>query len=231
MKYFNMLNEFCSKLNIKFDIDMYEKILIYTRELINYNKKINLTSINTEEKIIKRHFLDSLSIFNYNIKLNSNMCDIGSGGGFPGIPIKIVRNDIKIDLIESINKKCKFLEHIVNILDIKGINIINNRAEYVSRETYYREKYDYVISRAVSKLNILFEISFALVKINGKFISFKGSNYKEELRKSDDIIIKMGGILYKIIYIEEFNSNLVIINKIDQTSHDYPRKYNIIIKK
>lgn len=231
MKYFNLIKPFCYKMNIDFSIEMYEKILIYIKELINYNKKVNLTSILDEETIIKRHFLDSLSIFNYNIDLNSNMCDIGSGAGFPGIPIKIVRNDLKIDLIESVHKKSKFLEHILNKLDIKDVNVINNRSEYVSRETNFREKYDYVISRAMARLNKLLELSFSLVKVNGKYIAFKGEKYKYELDEAYDAIYKMNGKLNKVIHIREFNSNLVILDKLDKTPDIYPRKYNLIIKK
>lgn len=231
MKYFDILKKFCDNINLDFTIEMYEKFILYMKELIEYNKKVNLTSITDENLIIQRHFLDSLSIFAYDIKLHSTMCDVGSGAGFPGIPIKIIRNDIKIDLLESITKKSKFLEYILQKLDIKDINVINNRSEYVSRETYYREKYDYVISRAMARLNRLLEISFPLVKLNGKYIAFKGENYKEELEEGYNTIYKIGGNLEKIIHINEFNSNLIIINKVNETSNIYPRKYSLILKK
>ncbi len=231
MKYFCLMKNFCDKLNIKFDGNIYEKFMIYMKELIEYNKKINLTSITNEDLIINRHFLDSISIFNYKIEENATICDIGSGAGFPGIPMKIIRDDLKIDLVESTNKKVEFLKYIVDILNIKNINIINKRVENVSHETFYREKYDYVVSRAMARLDKLLEMSFSLVKINGKYIALKGKKSDEELEKAYNTINKMGGVLDTKIYLKEFDSNLVIIDKIYKTPEIYPRKYNLILKK
>lgn len=231
MKYFCLMKNFCDKLNIKFDENIYEKFMIYMNELIKYNKKINLTSIINENLIINRHFLDSISIFNYEIVENATICDVGSGAGFPGIPMKIIRDDLKFDLIESTNKKCEFLKYIIDILNLKNVNILNKRVENVSHETFYREKYDYVVSRAMARLNKLLEMSFALVKINGKYIALKGKKSDEELEESHNIINKMGGILNTKIYLKEFDSNLVIIEKIYKTLEMYPRKYNLILKK
>lgn len=231
MKYFCLMKNFCDKLNIKFDEHIYEKFMIYMKELIEYNKKINLTSITNENLIINRHFLDSISIFNYKIEKNVTICDVGSGAGFPGIPMKIIRDDLKIDLIESTNKKVEFLKYIVNILNIKNINIINKRVENVSHETFYREKYDYVVSRAMARLDKLLEMSFSLVKINGKYIALKGKKSDEELEQAYNTINKMGGVLDTKIYLKEFDSNLVIIDKIYKTPEIYPRKYNLILKK
>ena len=212
MKYFLKMNEFCSRLGINFSEDMYEKFILYMKELIKWNENINLTSILNEEDIINRHFIDSISIFNYFIEQNSYVCDVGSGAGFPGIPMKIVRDDLKINLIESTGKKAKFLTRIIEILNLKNINVTNNRAEYVSRET--SNKYDYIVSRAVARLDKLLKISFSLLKSNGKFIAMKGIKADEELREAEKKIASLGGTLKDKIYLKELNSNLIIIERL-----------------
>lgn len=231
MKYFDIMNEFCNNMNIEFNQNMYKKFILFMEELIKYNNKFNLTSIVNEDEIIKRHFLDSISLLNYNIDTNSKVCDVGTGAGFPGIPLKILRSDLKVDLLESTTKKTMFLQHIIKELKLYNVNIINDRVENVSHETLYREKYDYVISRAMARLNKLIELSFALVNINGKYIALKGNKFNEELLEANISINKMGGEIEKIIPINEFNSNIIIIKKIHTTDIAYPRKYNLILKK
>ena len=231
MKYYELISNFCNNLNLKFNEDIYRKIITYTNELISYNNKFNLTAITDEETIIKRHFLDSFCFYYNNIENNSNVCDVGTGAGFPGMAIKILRDDINIDLIEVSTKKVEFLKHITSTLDLKNINIIRERVENVSHETFYREKYDYVTSRAVSKLDKLLELSFALVKLNGKFIGFKGINFYNELIDSIKVINLMGGEFKESIYLKEFTSSLIVIKKIKHTPSIYPREYKKILKK
>lgn len=231
MKYFDLINKFCENLELNFNKTMYEKIITYTKELIEYNKKVNLTAIVDEEAIITRHFLDSISFFNCKVDLNSKICDVGTGAGFPGIPIKIIRDDINIDLIEVSSKKVEFLKHIIQILDLKNINVIQERVENVSHETFFREKYDYVTSRAVSRLDKLLELCFALVKVNGHFIGLKGINFYDEIIEAIKVINIMGGEFEKAIYLKEFNSSIVAIKKIKETPTIYPREYKKILKK
>ena len=204
MKYFDIMKTFCSKLDINFSNQMYEKFNIYMEMLIEYNKNINLTAIRNRDEIVSRHFLDSLSIFNYKIKYNSKLCDVGSGAGFPGIPIKIIRSDIKV---------------------------INIRVEELAHNKIYREKYDYVVSRAMARLNELLELSFPLVKVNGKYIAFKGLKSMVELDEAINAIRILGGEFENIINIPEFNSNLIVINKVFKTPEFYPREYRLIAKK
>lgn len=229
MKYFNEMNLFCEKLGINFNIDMYNKFIIYMENLIEYNKNVNLTSILEEEKIINRHFLDSLTIFNYKLDKYSSLCDVGTGAGFPGIPIKILRDDLEITLIESTNKKVVFLKTIIDKLNLKNIKIICSRVEDVSRETLYREKFNYVTSRAMARLNMLLELSFPLLKVGGKYIALKGIKAVEELRESSKIIDLLGGKMEKKIELKEFNSNLIVINKIKSTPKEFPRQYSKIL--
>ncbi len=224
------MKEFCQKIDIEFDEHIYKKFEIYMDELIKYNKNINLTSITDEEQIINRHFLDSISIFKYKIKDFSYICDVGSGGGFPGIPMKIIRNDIKIDLIESNNKKVRFLKHMILKLELDNINVICERIENVSREKNFLEKYDYVTSRAMARLCKLIEMTMSILKIGGKHIYFKGVKYLEELDESQNAIGILGGKLNSILSVDEV-SKLIIIDKIKKTPNMYPRNYNIIIKK
>lgn len=231
MKYFDIMETFCSKLNIKFSNYMYEKFNIYMEMLVEYNKNINLTAIKNKDEIVSRHFLDSISILNYKINYNSKLCDVGSGAGFPGIPIKIIRDDINIDLIESVSKKTKFLNDIINILNLDNIKVINMRVEELARNKIYREKYDYVVSRAMARLNELLELSFPLVKVTGKYIAFKGLKAKQELEESINAIKILGGEFENIMNIPDFNSNLIVINKIFKTPDFYPREYRVIVKK
>lgn len=231
MKYFDIMETFCSKLDIKFSNYMYEKFNIYMEMLVEYNKNINLTAIKNKDEIVSRHFLDSISILNYKINYNSKLCDVGSGAGFPGIPIKIIRDDINIDLIESVSKKTKFLNDIINILNLDNIKVINMRVEELARNKIYREKYDYVVSRAMARLNELLELSFPLVKVTGKYIAFKGLKAKQELEESINAIKILGGEFENIMNIPDFNSNLIVINKIFKTPDFYPREYRVIVKK
>lgn len=230
MKYFNIMKEFTEKINLNFDENTYNKFIVYMEELIKYNNNVNLTSIVDEEEIIRRHFLDSISIFNHNINKNSYICDVGTGAGFPGIPMKIIREDLKIDLIESTEKKVKFLSFIINKLNLKNINIICDRVENVSREKNNREKYDYVTSRAMSRLCKLLELSFPLLKVNGQYIAFKGLKALEELDEAKNSINILGGEFNKIIDVDEV-SKLIVIDKIKKTNIKYPRNYNLILKK
>lgn len=231
MKYFDIMKTFCSKLDINFSNQMYEKFNIYMEMLIEYNKNINLTAIRNRDEIVSRHFLDSLSIFNYKIKYNSKLCDVGSGAGFPGIPIKIIRSDINVDLIESISKKTKFLNNVITTLNLDNIRVINIRVEELAHNKIYREKYDYVVSRAMARLNELLELSFPLVKVNGKYIAFKGLKSMVELNEAINAIRILGGEFENIINIPEFNSNLIVINKVFKTPEFYPREYRLIAKK
>ena len=231
MEYFDTMKKFCEKLKIDFTVVMYEKFKIYMETLIEYNKKFNLTAINDRDKIVSRHFLDSILILNYKIKYNTKLCDVGSGAGFPGIPIKIIRDDLSVDLIEATTKKVTFLYKIIKVLDLKNIKAIDNRVENLSHDKDFREKYDYVLSRAMARLNKLLELSFPLVKINGKYIALKGLKAKEELEEATKAIKILGGNSEKIINIPEFNSNLIVINKLFKTPKFYPREYRIIDKK
>ncbi len=204
----------------------------YYELLVEENKKYNLTSITDKEMVYLKHFYDSLTIVK-SIKLdNQYICDIGTGAGFPGIVLKIVFPNIKIDLVDATSKKCNFLNMVINELKLENINVINKRIEKYSRETI--EKYDLVVSRAVAPLKHLLEYSISLLKIRGIFLALKGNideellnidNYYQKLKLSHENIIK-----FKLPK-ELSTRSIYSVEKIAKTPNIYPREYNQIIKK
>lgn len=220
------------KLNIILDKDKLNKLDKFYHLLINWNEKINLTTIIKEEDVYLKHFYDSLTLIKV-IELNNNLkiLDVGTGAGFPGIVLKIVFPNLKITLLDSLNKRINYLNEIIKELELNDIKTICSRSEEYTK--VHREEYDIVVSRAVAHLRILSEITFASVKENGYLIAMKG-NIEEEIDESKDIIKKLNG---KIIEINKFNlpkensiRNLVKIEKIEKTPIIYPREYNKIKK-
>ena len=160
-------------LKIELSEDKIKKFYNYMNLLIEWNQKINLTSITDPREIILKHFIDSLTINKY-IKENTKMIDVGTGAGFPGIPLKILRDDIEIILLDSLNKRIKFLDIVIEELKLNKISTIHSRAEDIGRDEKYREKFDYSTSRAVANLSTLAEYLIPLVKIKGEVIAMRG---------------------------------------------------------
>lgn len=205
----------------------------YMKLLLEWNEKINLTAITEPNEIIEKHFIDSMTILKH-IKQQSCIADIGTGAGFPGIPLKIAKEDAKVTLIDSLNKRINFLDEVIKELGLEKINAIHSRAEEIGKNKKYRESFDVVTSRAVAKLNVLAEYMLPLVKIGGICICMKGSELKNEIKTSKNAIKFLGG---KINAIEEFElpktdikRTLVVIEKIGQTPAKYPRKPGTPIK-
>lgn len=207
--------------------NMQQQFEDYMKLLLEWNEKINLTAITEENDIIQKHFEDSLTISKY-IKDNSTIVDVGTGAGFPGIPLKIAREDIDVTLVDSLNKRIKFLEDVIAKIQLKNIKALHFRAEEFGQNKKYRESFDIATSRAVANLSTLVEYLLPLVKVGGICICMKGSEIKEELENSKKAIEILGG---KIEKVEEFTllesdikRNIVIIKKIKQTPSKYPRK-------
>ena len=226
---FNELITKLNELNIDLDDKQKEQLLLYKEFLIKYNEHTNLTSITDEEGIYLKHFYDSLTITKEIVLDNQKVLDIGTGAGFPGLVLKIVYPNLDITLLDSNNKKIKFLDELTKLLNIK-VTLVNKRAEeYVSDN---RESYDLVVSRAVANLNTLLELSIPYLKVNGYFIAMK-SNIEEELNKCHNELKVLNS---KIININEFKlinddkRTLIKIMKIDKTDNKYPRRYDKIIK-
>lgn len=221
-----------NKLNINYSLDMLEKLEIYKEFLIEYNKHTNLTAIKTEEEIYLKHFFDSLTICkSYDFNKIDNLIDIGTGAGFPGIVIKIFFPDIKITLLDSNNKKTKFLLELSKKLNL-DVTIVNDRIENFSKNNL--NKYDVVTSRAVANLRVLSELAIPLVKVRGHFIALKG-NIEEELKDAKNTIELMHGYIENIINFELYNNsgnrNIIVIKKLKETLQENIRAYDRIIKK
>ena len=221
-----------NKLNIEISDIQLEQLEIYYNLLIEENKKYNLTAITNKEDVYLKHFYDSITITKIINLNNQSLCDIGTGAGFPGIVLKIIFPNLKVTLLDSTQKKCNFLKLAIDKLNLKDIEVVNDRAEIYSKNV--REKYDIVTSRAVAPLKHLLEYSIPLVKVYGYYIAMK-SDIKEEL-----IDIERYYKLLNIKEIDRISFNLPIENSLrtllkyqknNITDLKYPRKYNEIKKK
>lgn len=230
IEFSNLMKEYGKEIQIKFTEEQLQKFYKYMNMLIEWNKKINLTAIIEPKEIILKHFMDSLTILKY-VNDNEKMLDVGTGAGFPGIPIKIMNSNIEITLLDSLNKRINFLNEVINKLELKNISAIHSRIEDYGKNNKYREKYDIVTSRAVANLATLSEYMLPMLKIKGKSICMKGSDIKEEVKNSKRAIDILGG---EIVNIEELvlpksdnRRNLIIIEKKKNTPLKYPRKAGI----
>lgn len=213
----------------KNNIDIDEKKINYFYEymlgILEWNSKVNLTAITDERMFIVKHFIDSLTV-NRLLKDRKSVIDIGTGAGFPGIPIKILNENIKITLIDSINKKLNVIRDISSKIGLSNLEIIHTRAEELANNNKYREMYDVATTRAVSNLSTIVEYMLPFVKIDGIAICMKGPNYQEELKQASKAIEILGGNLEgieKINVDDELERNLIIIKKVNKTPNKYPR--------
>lgn len=211
--------------------EMYRKFDAYAELLVRWNEKINLTAITDAAGITEKHFLDSLAMFKSDIiPLNSSVIDVGTGAGFPGIPMKIYRNDLKVTLLDSLNKRIKFLSDVSNTLSL-DLNCIHSRAEDGAKKAELREKFDVATARAVATLPVLCEYCLPYVKLGGKFIALKGPN--EEAKNSFTAYRTLGA---EIEDVREYElpcgdkRQIIIYNKIKETPSKYPRKPSQIDK-
>ena len=223
MDFKQKLNEFDIKINDE-QIKSFEK---YMNLLLEWNEKINLTAITQPEEVKLKHFVDSLTVLKY-INDDDKVIDIGTGAGFPGIPLKIMNENTKITLLDSLNKRINFLNIVIETLNLRNIQAIHGRAEEIARNKLYREKYDVAVSRAVANLSTLTEYMLPFVKIGGKCICMKGANVNEELERAQNAIKELGGEIEKIdnFFLSDNDNerNIIIIKKVKETKSKYPRK-------
>ena len=210
--------------------DLFEE---YKKILLEWNEKINLTAITDEKEIILKHFIDSASILKY-INEGERVIDIGTGAGFPGIPLKIMNNSLNITLVDSLNKRVNFLNEVINKLNLNNICAIHARAEELGRDNNYREMYDVATSRAVANLSTLLEYLMPFIRVGGRCICMKGPNIDEELNNAKNAIKELGGEIEKIdnFYLPNSDNerNIIIIKKISKINFKYPRKAGIPAK-
>ena len=226
----DLMIDYGKEINIVFTEEQLQKFYQYMILLIEWNEKINLTAIVEPKEIILKHFIDSLTIIKY-IEPNKSVIDIGTGAGFPGIPVKIMREDLDITLLDSLNKRIHFLNEVIQKLELKNITAVHARIEEFAKNKQYREAFDVATSRAVANLTTLSEYMLPMVDLKGMAICMKGSEISEEISKSKNSIKLLGG---KIDKIEEFTlpksdnrRNLILIKKERQTPGKYPRKPGI----
>ncbi len=198
----------------------------YYNYLIEENSKFNLTAITNFEDVVYKHFLDSV-IFFERFEKNAKIIDVGTGAGFPGVPLKILRPDLNVILLDSLNKRIIFLNNLINILNLKNINAVHSRIEDFAHKN--RGLFDYALSRAVAKINVLSEYLLPVLKIGGEMVLYKSQNINEETKEAKNAFKILGGELCEIknIKINKFERNLVYIKKIKQTPIKYPRLKNL----
>lgn len=220
-------------LNIKINEKQIKRLYNYMNLLIEWNEKINLTAIIEPKEIITKHFIDSLTVLKYVEDIDS-IIDIGTGAGFPGIPLKIVSEGINCTLLDSLNKRLNFLNEVITKLELKDIKTIHARAEELGIKNEHRGQYNIAVSRAVAPLNILLEYISPYVKVGGKCICMKGPNVEEELKASKNAIQKLN---LKISKIENFIlpgtdniRNIIVLEKVGKTNEIYPRQSGKIKK-
>ncbi|SHM18304.1 16S rRNA (guanine527-N7)-methyltransferase [Caldanaerovirga acetigignens] len=237
-----MKNNFKKKLieiarwvNIEIEENNAAKYEQYRNEIEIWNKKVNLTSVKDEEEFMVKHIIDSLMVLKMiEIPFGVKIIDIGTGAGFPGIPIKISRRDLEIYLLDSNKKKTIFLENTIKNLGLKETYVLCGRAENYGKNMQFREKYDYAFARAVSALNVLLELCLPFVKLGGFFVALKGKEPEEEIVQSRGVFEILGGRLEDVIYYElpiGIKRSLVVVEKVGKTPIEYPRREGIPEKK
>ncbi len=223
-----ILEDGLKELGIEYDDDMIEKFGQFKELLKEWNQKMNITAITEDDEIDIKHFLDSAAILKAGVfEGKKRVIDIGTGGGFPGVPMKILNPELDMLLFDSLNKRLKFLDVVIDELNLENIETLHGRAEEFGRKEGYRESFDIVVSRAVASLNTLSEYCLPFVKKGGYFIAMKGPEVDEEVDLAKNAINKLGGKVEKKkdvhIPFSDLDHNILVIKKIKNTPKQYPR--------
>ncbi|MGN0027552.1 MAG: 16S rRNA (guanine(527)-N(7))-methyltransferase RsmG [Clostridium sp.] len=236
MEYFQLMKEASLEAGIDLTENQYNQFIEYMKLLQEWNEKINLTAITEDEEVIKKHFIDCIKAFKSDaVKNAKTVIDVGTGAGFPGLPIAIMNPNINVTLLDSLNKRINFLNTVVAKLQLKNVVTIHSRAEDGARKVELRENFDVATSRAVANMAVLSEFCLPYVKLNGYFVALKGPAIDEEIREGKKAIETLGGELESIIEVNieksDLKHNIVEIKKIRKCPKTYPRKAGSINKK
>ena len=207
-------------------------LVTYEKELLEWNQKFNLTAIRDTESIRTKHFLDSFScVLAWKASPPNHLIDVGTGAGFPGIPLKILYPNLKLTLVESVRKKVMFCQHIVSLLGLEHVNVLQARAEDLGQDPQNREKFDWAVARAVANLNVLSEYLIPLVKVGGAMLAQKGESGPAEAQSAEEAMKLLGGKLRQLIPVNlpgvADDRYLVVVDKVAATPPKYPRKPGI----
>jgi 16S rRNA (guanine527-N7)-methyltransferase len=217
------------ELGIEISQDKLEKLIAFKDIMLEWNEKINLTAITEEREVFIKHFLDSATCLSTGyIKEGMKVIDVGTGAGFPGIPVKILMDGLKITLLDSLNKRVNYLSEVVKMLNLSETKTVHARAEEAGSSKEHRESYDIVLSRAVASMNVLCEYCMPFVKVGGFLLCQKGPDIKEELEEAASAIRILGGAVKEVreyrLPFSDIRHNIIIIEKVAATPTKYPRK-------
>lgn len=226
---FSYFKKILSQWNLELTAQKEKQFAMFYDLLIEKNKVMNLTAITEFDEVIVKHYLDSISLCNHlDLTKDLTVIDLGTGAGFPGIPLKIMFPNLKMTLADSLNKRILFLNEVIDQLQLSEINTVHGRAEDLASDMNYREQYDLCVSRAVANLSTLSEYCLPFVKMNGTFISYKSGEVEQEVTASKNAMFLLGGKVQDVIQFQladsENSRSFVMINKVKRTPKTYPRK-------
>lgn len=233
---FSHFQKILEKWEIPFSSEQQEQFVTYYKMLVEKNKVMNLTAITEFDEVLDKHFLDSIALAQYvDLTKSISLIDLGTGAGFPGMPLKIMFPNLKVTLADSLNKRIVFLDEVIAELGLTDIQTVHARAEDLAHNSDYREQYDYCVSRAVANLSSLSEYCLPFVRIGGTFISYKSGEIEEELAAAKKAIFLLGGQFDQVIPFQlegtDLGRSFVLINKDKKTAKTYPRKSGMPTKK
>jgi 16S rRNA (guanine527-N7)-methyltransferase len=226
----NVLQETAASWGLALSQTQLDQFATYTRELRAWNERLNLTAITTDEGIAVRHFLDSLRCALDWGDAPDSLIDVGSGAGFPGLPLKLLRPELRLTLLESIEKKAAFLRHMVALLDLRDVQVVTARAEAAGRDAAHREQYSVTVARAVAELRVLAEYCLPLCRVGGRFLAPKGDQIAQELADAQAAIRTLGGgepAVEPVLLPQTEPRTLVVVRKVAPTPPQYPRAVGV----
>lgn len=231
---FDAFIEELNKISVELSEKQLEQFKLYYEMLVEKNKVMNLTGITEWDEVLEKHFLDSISLIRvYDLRRNISIMDMGTGAGFPGIPLKIAFPELQVTLADSLNKRVLFLREVIDALGLENIEAVHGRAEDLARDKKYRGQYDLAVSRAVANLSTLTEYCLPFVKLGGQFVSYKSGAADEEVAGAKNAVFLLGGKVKEVVKFElgESGRSFIVIDKVKGTPKTYPRKAGTPSKK